>query len=73
MANTKYIIIYPFDVLNKVMEGRDVYVLDRRACEGVYVNDMSVAELAKFLNEKDKSGRFEFWYEVIEAEGTAEQ
>ena len=66
MENTKYIIIYSFDVISKITEGRDVYMLDRDEAEVSYVNDMSLADFAEFLTLKDKSGRFEFWYEEKE-------
>ena len=63
LENSKYIIIYSFDVLSKVTEGRDVYMLDRDTYEVYYVNEMKVADLAGFLAIQDKSGRFEYWYE----------
>ena len=66
MEKTKYIIIYTFDVMSKVTEGCDVYMLDRDTYEVYYVNEMTVADLAGFLAIKDNSGRFEFWYQESE-------
>lgn len=66
LENIKYIIIYSFDVMSKITEGHSVYMLDRDTYEVYYVNDMTVADLASFLAIKDKSGRFEFWYEEKE-------
>ena len=66
MEKTKYIIIYPFEVVSKVTEGCDVYMLDRDTYQVYYVNEMTVADLAGFLAIKDSDGRFEFWYEEKE-------
>jgi hypothetical protein len=63
----KYVKIFPFQVMDKVMEGKDVNMLDRLDCEVDNVGIMSVGTLAEVINAKDEADRYEFWY-VEEAE-----
>lgn len=59
----KYVKLYPFQVLLRLEEGEDVYMVDR-AKKAVYrVNDMCVKDFLEAVNSKDESEPYEFWYE----------
>lgn len=60
--------IYSFNVIDAVQEGEQVYVLDRKTKEVIYVNGMEVFDLCEILKSTEKK-RYEFWVEKeIEAE-----
>lgn len=60
----EYKVIYPFDVLDKIKDGKNVGLTDRGNGVVRSVNDLTVSELAEVLNNFDKTkGRFEFWVE----------
>ena len=58
-----YKIIYPFEVLDNVMEGNYVGVLDRESKTVYDVRHLSVEALAEMLNYTDTKNRYEFWIE----------
>lgn len=60
--------IYSFNVIDAVKEGKQVYVLDRKTKEVIYVNGMEVFDLCEIL-KSTKKNRYEFW---IEKENEAE-
>jgi hypothetical protein len=66
----KYVKIFPFQVMDKVMEGKDVNMLDRLDCEVDNVCIMSVGTLAAVISAKNEADRYEFWYveEEVDAE-----
>ena len=58
--------IYGWEVLEKIREGKKVYVLDREDKSVVCVNDVSVKDLAQIeIYGKESKNRFEFWIEEI--------
>lgn len=63
----KYKKIYSFQVVDKIMEGEKVYMLDKQSVTALCVNDLSVGCLAVTLTDEDTAGRYEFWI-VEEAE-----
>lgn len=60
----EYKIIYPFEIMEKVMNGKTVGLVDRGEWTVYEVNCMSLSEVSKVLKDYDKSkGRYEFWVE----------
>lgn len=67
----EYKAIYPFEVMDKIKEGKNVGLTDRAKGEVYIVNDMTVSDLSEVLTGFEKiKGRYEFWVE--EQEGTKE-
>lgn len=64
----KYVTLLPYEVMDNVLKGRTVYLLDKRYCQVYTVNDMAVSELAIALLDDNSSMRFEFWYTEGESE-----
>lgn len=67
----KYSSVYAFAVLDELVEGADIKVLDREKCVVYDAAEMKAGELAKAIKSKDKT-RFEFW-SVEESESSNEQ
>ena len=66
----KYIGIYEFQAITKVMEGKSVYMLDKKHHNVFCVNFMTLNDIAEVLKEENKNGRFEFWIvEDVEENG----
>lgn len=62
-----YEIIYPFELLDLIQEGKLVYLLDRYEQVVLCVNDITVDKLAEVLkNGKTDKKRYEFWIEEVE-------
>lgn len=55
---------YSFMVLDKIKEGKSVYMLDRKARAVICVNDMCVCDFMEIIDSQEE-GRFEFWYEGV--------
>lgn len=53
--------IYSFDVLGKIKDGNQVYVLDRQNQSVALLNDMDVQSAVKIVNAENRTGRFDFW------------
>lgn len=62
-----YEVIYPWNVMDELKKGSDVFVTDRTKQEVLEVSCMEVCEFIEVLNqvEKEKT-RFEFWIRVKE-------
>ena len=59
----KYTNVYPWDVLDKIEEGKRVNMLDKENLVVIEVNNMSVWNALKWLSmAKEDHCRFEFWY-----------
>lgn len=56
--------IYPFEVIDQILEGEYVGVLDRERKEAFDVRNLSVAALAVMLSDTDSKNRYAFWIEV---------
>lgn len=67
----KYVEIYAFEAIGKVVEGYTVYMLDKKHRSVFCVNDMTMNDIAEVLRENKRDGRFEFWI-VEEGEADAE-
>lgn len=68
----KYVPIYPFQVLLRLEEGKEVYMLDKEKRTVSRVGDMRVIDFMVATNAGDESERYEFWYESEgEDDGTA--
>ena len=66
----KYTGIYEFQVIAKVIDGKSVYMLDRKRRNIECVNGMTLNNIAEVLKEENKNGRFEFWIvEDVEENG----
>ncbi len=64
-----YKVIYSFEVLDKIKEGKNVGLTDRQKGVVRSVNDMTVSELAEVMMDFDKTkGRYEFWIEEEQEE-----
>lgn len=59
----KYVKIFTFDAMEKISEGKTVYVVDRKRREVFCVNEMTMGDFAEMVNAKGDSGRLDFWYE----------
>ena len=65
----EYKVIYPFDVMNSIKEGKNVGLTDRGKGVVHSVNDMTVSELVEVLRDFDTTkGRYEFWVEEEQEE-----
>ena len=61
MAAT-YKIVYPFEVIEKMKNAEEVYMLDREKLAVECVENMEVGALASVLSKAEKEpNRFEFW------------
>lgn len=58
----KYVKVYSFEAMDKVAEGKAVYMLDKKRLEVSCVNGLSVSKFAEVMNAKDATGRYDFWY-----------
>ena len=57
--------VYHWDVIDRIKEGKLVYLLDKEEQKIFCVNDMLVDKFVEILNLcKENSERFEFWIEV---------
>lgn len=57
----KFITLLPYEVMDYVLKGRTVMMLDKKYSQVYCVNDMAVGELAIALLEDTLSMRIEFW------------
>ena len=64
----KYVSIFPFEVMDMIMDGVKVYMLDRTAGEVYCVNGLTVGHLADAITADTADKRYEFWYRVGEEE-----
>lgn len=61
----KYKAVYHFMVIDKIMEGKTVYCLDKKAREVHTVNELTMNDMVAILNaENTEPDRFEYWEEV---------
>ena len=60
-----YKTIYLFEIINKVKEGNQVYVLDRKIRIIHNANCMALKDLTVILSNEEKN-RYEAWVEEIE-------
>ena len=58
--------IYSFKAIDAVEEGKQVYVLDRKTKEVIYVNGMEVFALCEIIKSTEKN-RYVFWVEEKES------
>lgn len=65
----KYVSIFPFEVMDMIMDGVKVYMLDKAANEVYCVNGLAVTVLADAIKADAAEMRYEFWYRVGEADG----
>lgn len=65
----KYQIIYPFEALKAIENGRKVYMLDRKYICTANVSNLTVEELVEiFKQDAEEPKRFEFWTQFEAAE-----
>ena len=63
----KYVIVYDFEVVNALMDGKDVWVLDRYMRETYCLRTTAVEGLCDILRKaKENPAQYEFWYEEKE-------
>lgn len=62
-VRVKYVNIYAWEILDKVKEGKVVYILDRTNKETYCTDSLTVVGLADILSQDNTGGRFVFWYE----------
>ena len=61
-----YKIIYYFEVLGKIKEGKNVYYLDRKEQYTALLNEYAVKDfisITKYAEENPDENRYEFWIE----------
>lgn len=63
MKNTKYIIIYSWQVIDTLTPGTEVWMLDREKKSVVLLNELSMSEFASIISDANASEKYEFWYE----------
>ena len=54
--------IYSVQMVDAIKEGKQVYALDRKTKEVLYINGITVFELCEILKSTEKD-RYEFWIE----------
>lgn len=64
----KFKVIYPWEALDEIKEGKTVFMLDRETQTVECVNDMTVDTLAQVLMIGNEKNRFDFWMEEKEDE-----
>lgn len=64
----KYKSVYYFLVIDEIMSGKAVFVLDRQNFTTIHINEMSVDEMVELINnaKKDESERYVFWTKETE-------
>ena len=61
--------IYAFEVLDRIIDGDDVYVVDKKYKVLAKVSDLKIEEFAEIQKQhKEESTRFEFWVDEEETE-----
>ena len=62
----KYRKFYSVCVIDEILDGHTVYVLDRQTKTVEVINDMTVNKMMEVLNsaKADTTDRYEFWCEV---------
>jgi hypothetical protein len=61
--------IYTFEVLDRIIGGDDVYVVDKKYKVLAKVSDLKIEEFAEIQKQhKEESTRFEFWVDEDETE-----
>lgn len=65
-----YISLYHFQLRNAVMEGKEVYMLDKGEMTVSHVNSLKLSELIEIggIIEAEGDERFYFWYVEVENE-----
>lgn len=58
----KYVEVFAFEVMEKITNGKVVYMLDKKLAVVSCVNGLPVSKFAEVMSEKDEAGRFDFWY-----------
>lgn len=67
----KYIEIYSFEAIGKVVEGEKVYMLDKKNHCVFFVNEMFMMDIAEVLRSEKPETRFMFWYtKEVDENGT---
>jgi hypothetical protein len=61
-----YKTIYSFEVLGKIKEGKEVFVLNRDLRKVFCLNDISTAATVKTINSENANNQYEFWIEERE-------
>lgn len=61
----EYKSIYSFEVTEKIYNGKQVFVVDKKDCKVYSVNDMSVSEFMQLIKGEGKTNRYAFWYEEV--------
>lgn len=67
----KYIKVYSFEVIKRIKEGKEVYMVDKRLNDVFCVNSLSVERMMNALQAIDEADRYDFWY--IEVAGEANE
>jgi hypothetical protein len=65
MKMKKYVNVYPFQAIEKLKEGKEVFCIDRGIHEVHIVKTLPVQTLVSILKESDKEEnyeRYEFYY-----------
>lgn len=66
--------IYAFEVLDRIIDGDDVYVVDKKYKVLAKVSDLKIEEFAEIQKQhKEESTRFEFWVDEEEEDENAEE
>ena len=67
----KYVEIYSFEAIGKVVEGEKVYMLDKKSHCVFFVNEMFMMDIAEVLRSEKPETRFMFWYtKEVDENGT---
>ena len=64
--------IYAFEVLDRIIDGEDVYVVDKKFKVLAKVSDLKIEEFAEIHKlHNEESTRFEFWVDEEEEDENA--
>lgn len=64
----KYITLLPYEVMDFVLNGKEVWMVDKKSKMVHCVNDMAVGDLAIAILGDMAALRFEFWYTGVETD-----
>ena len=64
----KYVTILPFEVLDGLSKGKEIFVLDRERREVYIAGNLTVKRLFEMLYCDNSNGQYEFWREEVTKE-----
>ena len=63
MEKTQYTIICSWQVIEKITERNEVWILDREKKSVILANELTMSEFAQIVSQDQSNERYEFWIE----------